>query len=105
MGGPGVGWDLPGSSLPVGRRKHQQYDCKWYVPLADLVFPAPEETEPCAQVHPIPDHELEDMKMKISVIKSEVQKEVSARWAGPGPLGAVVPAACAELGVSAGQPG
>ncbi|XP_065502889.1 active breakpoint cluster region-related protein isoform X2 [Caloenas nicobarica] len=55
--------------------KHQQYDCKWYVPLADLVFPSPEESEHCPQVHVIPDHELEDMKMKISAIKSEVQKE------------------------------
>ncbi|XP_059573475.1 active breakpoint cluster region-related protein isoform X3 [Alligator mississippiensis] len=63
----------------TGVGKHQQYDCKWYVPLADLVFPAPEETEPCAQVHPIPDHELEDMKMKISVIKSEVQKEKAGK--------------------------
>ncbi|CAM4649135.1 unnamed protein product [Lepidochelys olivacea] len=59
--------------------KHQQYDCKWYVPLADLVFPAPEESEPCPQVHTIPDHELEDMKMKISAIKSEVQKEKAGK--------------------------
>ncbi|XP_030392984.1 active breakpoint cluster region-related protein isoform X4 [Gopherus evgoodei] len=59
--------------------KHQQYDCKWYVPLADLVFPAPEESEPCPQVHTIPDHELEDMKMKISTIKSEVQKEKAGK--------------------------
>lgn len=46
------------------------------MPLADLVFPSPEESEHCPQVHVIPDHELEDMKMKISAIKSEVQKEV-----------------------------
>uniref|UniRef100_A0A8C8SB02 Active breakpoint cluster region-related protein n=1 Tax=Pelusios castaneus TaxID=367368 RepID=A0A8C8SB02_9SAUR len=59
--------------------KHHQYDCKWYVPLADLVFPAPEESEPCPQVHTIPDHELEDMKMKISVMKSEVQKEKASK--------------------------
>ncbi|CAM2104182.1 unnamed protein product [Caretta caretta] len=59
--------------------KHQQYDCKWYVPLADLVFPAPEESEPCPQVHTIPDHELEDMKIKISAIKSEVQKEKAGK--------------------------
>jgi len=70
--------------LCPGRRKHQQYDCKWYVPLADLVFPSPEESEHCPQVHVIPDHELEDMKMKISAIKSEVQKEVrgGCRWLG-----------------------
>ncbi|KAL4683978.1 hypothetical protein H8959_021672 [Pygathrix nigripes] len=56
-------------------RKHQQYDCKWYIPLADLVFPSPEESEASPQVHPFPDHELEDMKMKISALKSEIQKE------------------------------
>lgn len=65
-----------------GCRKHQQYDCKWYVPLADLVFPSPEESEHCPQVHVIPDHELEDMKMKISAIKSEVQKEVREKGVG-----------------------
>ncbi|KAI6074378.1 Active breakpoint cluster region-related protein isoform X3 [Aix galericulata] len=71
------GWeDAEDAQHPrLGRRKHQQYDCKWYVPLADLVFPSPEESEHCPQVHVIPDHELEDMKMKISAIKSEVQKE------------------------------
>ncbi|KAM9596987.1 active breakpoint cluster region-related protein isoform 1-T1 [Trichechus inunguis] len=55
--------------------KHQQYDCKWYIPLADLVFPSPEESEASPQVHPFPDHELEDMKMKISALKNEIQKE------------------------------
>ncbi|XP_008591327.1 PREDICTED: active breakpoint cluster region-related protein-like [Galeopterus variegatus] len=55
--------------------KHQQYDCKWYIPLADLVFPSPEESEASPQVHPFPDHELEDMKTKISALKSEIQKE------------------------------
>lgn len=57
-------------------RKHQQYDYKWYVPLAELVFPSPEESESCPHVHAMPDHDLEDMKIKISSIKSEVQKEV-----------------------------
>lgn len=61
-------------------RKHQQYDCKWYIPLADLVFPSPEESEASPHVHPFPDHELEDMKMKISALKSEIQKEVSRAW-------------------------
>ncbi|KAL8199004.1 UNVERIFIED_CONTAM: hypothetical protein K2H54_031586 [Gekko kuhli] len=55
--------------------KHQQYDCKWYVPLAELVFPSLEELDPCPHVHAMPDHDLEDMKMKISSMKSEVQKE------------------------------
>jgi len=74
VGSSRAGWISQCSHL--GCRKHQQYDCKWYVPLADLVFPSPEESEHCPQVHVIPDHELEDMKMKISAIKSEVQKEV-----------------------------
>lgn len=69
---------LPSSHLPLlAYRKHQQYDCKWYIPLADLVFPSPEESEASPQVHPFPDHELEDMKVKISALKSEIQKEVS----------------------------
>lgn len=55
--------------------KHQQYDCKWYIPLADLVFPSVEESEPIPQLHATPDHEIEDMKAKISVLKSEIQKE------------------------------
>lgn len=41
------------------------------------MFPSPEESETSPQVHPFPDHELEDMKMKISALKSEIQKEVS----------------------------
>lgn len=41
------------------------------------MFPSPEESEASPQVHPFPDHELEDMKMKISALKSEIQKEVS----------------------------
>lgn len=69
---------MPSSPLPLlAYRKHQQYDCKWYIPLADLVFPSPEESDASPQVHPFPDHELEDMKMKISALKSEIQKEVS----------------------------
>nr|XP_033777599.1 active breakpoint cluster region-related protein isoform X2 [Geotrypetes seraphini] len=60
----------------VGR--HQQYDCKWYIPLADLVFPSPEELEPTPQVHMAPEHEIEDVKSKISAIKSEIQKEKKA---------------------------
>uniref|UniRef100_A0A2K5XDH3 ABR activator of RhoGEF and GTPase n=1 Tax=Mandrillus leucophaeus TaxID=9568 RepID=A0A2K5XDH3_MANLE len=66
---------LAHGSLWLICRKHQQYDCKWYIPLADLVFPSPEESEASPQVHPFPDHELEDMKMKISALKSEIQKE------------------------------
>ncbi|XP_042298347.1 active breakpoint cluster region-related protein isoform X2 [Sceloporus undulatus] len=59
----------------TGVGKHQQYDCKWYMPLAELVFPSLEESDSCPHVHAMPDHDLEDMKMKISSMKSEVQKE------------------------------
>nr|XP_014346073.1 PREDICTED: active breakpoint cluster region-related protein [Latimeria chalumnae] len=58
--------------------KMQQYDCKWYIPLADLVLLAPEESDPAPQVHMVPDHEIEDMKLKISLIKNEIQKEKKA---------------------------
>ncbi|XP_072834749.2 active breakpoint cluster region-related protein isoform X2 [Pogona vitticeps] len=59
----------------TGVGKHQQYECKWYLPLAELVFPSLEESDSCPHVHALPDHDLEDMKMKISSMKSEVQKE------------------------------
>lgn len=70
----------PAHSPLLAYRKHQQYDCKWYIPLADLVFPSPEESEASPQVHLFPDHELEDMKTKISALKSEIQKEVRHSW-------------------------
>ncbi|XP_026580195.1 active breakpoint cluster region-related protein-like, partial [Pseudonaja textilis] len=56
-------------------RKNQQYECKWYIPLAELVFPSLEESDLCPHVQAMPDHDLEDMKIKISSMKSEVQKE------------------------------
>ncbi|XP_062816796.1 active breakpoint cluster region-related protein isoform X2 [Anolis carolinensis] len=59
--------------------KPQQYECKWYLPLAELVFPSPEESDACPQVQALPDHDLEDVKMKISSIKSEVQKEKASK--------------------------
>uniref|UniRef100_A0A8D0BMJ7 ABR activator of RhoGEF and GTPase n=1 Tax=Salvator merianae TaxID=96440 RepID=A0A8D0BMJ7_SALMN len=59
----------------TGAGKHQQYECKWYMPLAELVFPSLEESDPCPHVHAMPDHDLEDMKIKISSMKNEVQKE------------------------------
>ncbi|XP_048449514.1 active breakpoint cluster region-related protein-like, partial [Rhincodon typus] len=55
--------------------KHQQYDCKWYIPLADLMFLSAEDLEPSPQVHIVPEHELEEMKMKISHTKNEIQRE------------------------------
>uniref|UniRef100_A0A3B4AYW0 Uncharacterized protein n=1 Tax=Periophthalmus magnuspinnatus TaxID=409849 RepID=A0A3B4AYW0_9GOBI len=57
----------------VGR--HQQYECKWYIPLADLTFQTLDECDSCHSVQVLPEHEIEEMKMKISVLKSEIQKE------------------------------
>lgn len=54
--------------------KGQQYDCKWYVPLADLTFHTIEDCEST----PIPlvqDEEIDAMKIKISQIKNEIQRE------------------------------
>ncbi|XP_033833756.1 active breakpoint cluster region-related protein isoform X1 [Periophthalmus magnuspinnatus] len=60
----------------VGR--HQQYECKWYIPLADLTFQTLDECDSCHSVQVLPEHEIEEMKMKISVLKSEIQKEKKA---------------------------
>ncbi|TNN77596.1 Breakpoint cluster region protein [Liparis tanakae] len=54
--------------------KGQQYDCKWYIPLADLTFQTIEDCEST----PIPlvqDEEIDSLKIKISQIKNEVQRE------------------------------
>lgn len=54
--------------------KGQQYDCKWYIPLADLTFQTIEDCE----TTPIPlvqDEEIDAMKIKISQIKNEIQRE------------------------------
>ncbi|XP_059192567.1 PH_BCR_vertebrate and RhoGAP_Bcr domain-containing protein [Centropristis striata] len=54
--------------------KGQQYDCKWYIPLADLTFQTLEDCEST----PIPlvqDEEIDAMKIKISQIKNEIQRE------------------------------
>ncbi|XP_047462153.1 active breakpoint cluster region-related protein isoform X1 [Mugil cephalus] len=59
----------------VGR--HQQYECKWYIPLADLTFTTLDDTDShCIQV--LPEHEIEEMKMKISSLKNDIQKEKKA---------------------------
>ncbi|KAG2459676.1 ABR protein, partial [Polypterus senegalus] len=55
--------------------KHQQYDCKWYIPLADLTFQTLDDSDSSPHVHTLPEHEIEEMKNKISCIKSEIQKE------------------------------
>uniref|UniRef100_A0A4W4EPQ9 Active breakpoint cluster region-related protein n=1 Tax=Electrophorus electricus TaxID=8005 RepID=A0A4W4EPQ9_ELEEL len=61
----------------VGR--NQQYECKWYIPLADLAFQALDDSDSCPPVQTLPEHEIEEMKIKISVIKSEIQKEKKAQ--------------------------
>ncbi|XP_041053268.1 active breakpoint cluster region-related protein isoform X2 [Carcharodon carcharias] len=55
--------------------KQLQYDCKWYIPLADLTFLSVEDLEPSPQIHTVPEHDLEEIKMKISHIKNEIQRE------------------------------
>lgn len=54
--------------------RHQQYECKWYIPLADLTFQALDESD-SHSIQVLPEYEIEEMKMKISVLKSEIQKE------------------------------
>ncbi|KAM6969788.1 active breakpoint cluster region-related protein isoform 1-T1 [Aplochiton taeniatus] len=60
----------------VGR--HQQYECKWYMPLADLTFQTLDESDTSAHIQVLPEHEIEEMKIKISVLKNEIQKEKKA---------------------------
>ncbi|KAJ7997101.1 hypothetical protein DPEC_G00225420 [Dallia pectoralis] len=60
----------------VGRQ--QQYECKWYLPLADLTFQTLDESDTCPNIQVLPEHEIEEMKIKISVIKNEIQKEKKA---------------------------
>ncbi|KAK0135199.1 Active breakpoint cluster region-related protein [Merluccius polli] len=60
----------------VGR--HQQYECKWYIPLADLAFQALDDSEPSPHVQVSHENEIEEAKIKISVLKSEIQKEKKA---------------------------
>ncbi|KAM9846694.1 active breakpoint cluster region-related protein isoform 1-T1 [Aulostomus maculatus] len=60
----------------VGR--HQQYECKWYIPLADLMFQTLDDSDSCPSIQVLPEHEIEEMKIKISVLKSEIQKEKKA---------------------------
>ncbi|XP_032431506.1 active breakpoint cluster region-related protein isoform X7 [Xiphophorus hellerii] len=60
----------------VGR--HQQYECKWYIPLAVLTFQTLDDSDSCPSIQVLPEHEIEEMKMKISVLKNEIQKEKKA---------------------------
>uniref|UniRef100_A0A3B4ZGP9 Breakpoint cluster region protein-like n=1 Tax=Stegastes partitus TaxID=144197 RepID=A0A3B4ZGP9_9TELE len=56
--------------------KNQQYDSKWYIPLTDLTFQGPEETEPLT-IPQVPDEELDAMKVKISFTHTCIQKYLS----------------------------
>lgn len=64
---------LPSSSFSP-HRKNQQYDSKWCIPLTELTFQSTEEVEPLT-VPQVPDEELDALKVKISHIRSEIQKE------------------------------
>lgn len=55
-------------------RKSQQYDSKWYIPLSDLTFHTAEESEPLP-IPQAPDEELDAIKIKISSLRSEIQRE------------------------------
>lgn len=54
--------------------KGQQYDCKWYVPLADLTFQTIDDCE-SSPIPLVQDEEIDAMKIKISQIKNELQRE------------------------------
>nr|XP_008532591.1 PREDICTED: breakpoint cluster region protein [Equus przewalskii] len=58
--------------------KTQQYDCKWYIPLTDLSFQTVDESEAAPNIPLVLDEELEAMKIKISQIKSDIQREKRA---------------------------
>uniref|UniRef100_A0A4W3IKM9 BCR activator of RhoGEF and GTPase n=1 Tax=Callorhinchus milii TaxID=7868 RepID=A0A4W3IKM9_CALMI len=58
--------------------KSQQYDCKWYIPLADLTFHTLDESENAPNFPLVPDEELDAMKIKISQMKNEIQREKKA---------------------------
>ena len=64
--------------------KTQQYDCKWYIPLTDLSFQTVDESEAAPSIPLVLDEELDAMKIKISQIKSDIQREkVGREAAGP----------------------
>ncbi|XP_075687884.1 breakpoint cluster region protein [Rhinoderma darwinii] len=64
--------------------KSQQYDCKWYIPLADLNFQPLDESEAAINIPLIQDDELEAIKIKISQLKSDIQRERKANKGGKG---------------------
>lgn len=55
--------------------KTQQYDCKWYIPLTDLSFQTVDESEAAPNIPLVLDEELDAMKIKISQIKNDIQRE------------------------------
>ncbi|KAL2095039.1 hypothetical protein ACEWY4_009758 [Coilia grayii] len=56
--------------------KHQQYECKWYIPLADLALQTLDDSaDSTPHVQTLTEHELDEMKNKICGFKSEIQKE------------------------------
>ncbi|XP_056587382.1 breakpoint cluster region protein [Triplophysa dalaica] len=57
--------------------KSQQYDCKWYIPLSDFTFQTAEDSEPVT-IPQAPDEELDTIKIKISSLRSDIQKERKA---------------------------
>nr|XP_044988253.1 breakpoint cluster region protein isoform X2 [Jaculus jaculus] len=61
--------------------KAQQYDCKWYIPLTDLSFQMVDESEAAPNIPLVPDEELDALKIKISQIKSDIQREKKANKA------------------------
>ncbi|XP_049644876.1 breakpoint cluster region protein [Suncus etruscus] len=58
--------------------KTQQYDCKWYVPLTDLSFQTLDESEVTPNIPLVLDEEIDAMKIKISQIKNDIQREKKA---------------------------
>lgn len=61
--------------VPLHPSKTQQYDCKWYIPLTDLNFQMVDELEAVPNIPLVPDEELDALKIKISQIKSDIQRE------------------------------
>ncbi|CAB1319621.1 unnamed protein product [Coregonus sp. 'balchen'] len=54
--------------------KGQQYECKWYIPLSDLTFQTIEDSE-ATPIPQVQDEEIDAMKIRISQIKNELQRE------------------------------
>uniref|UniRef100_A0A673ZUW9 BCR activator of RhoGEF and GTPase n=1 Tax=Salmo trutta TaxID=8032 RepID=A0A673ZUW9_SALTR len=54
--------------------KGQQYDCKWYIPLSDLTFQTIEDSE-ATPIPQVQEEEIDAMKIRISQIKNELQRE------------------------------